>query len=129
VRAASQSGFHQRTPRGSGAFRQEKTQEEAESISIWSCLVAEMREGMSEIGGEGRGPKILSHESIYRSSTAKPDKVGGGAMAMDSAGYQRRCKAVWSEEIDSSKEMWRSEICPEIAAALLIRARSRTEGR
>jgi len=59
---------------------------------------------------------------------AKPDSSGGGAMAMDSAGYQRRLNAAWSEEIDPSNEIRSREICPEIAAASLMRVRSRTEG-
>jgi len=47
---------------------------------------------------------------------------------MDSAGYQRRLRAVWSEEIEPSKETRGKVICSEINTALLIRTRSRTEG-
>ena len=50
-------------------------------------------------------------------------------MAMASAGYQRRVSEAWSEEMDFSKEIRRGENCPEITAASLMRARSRTEGR
>jgi len=49
-------------------------------------------------------------------------------MAMASAGYQKRERAAWSDDMESTNEMERGEICPEIAMALFMRARSRTEG-
>ena len=49
-----------------------------------------MREGISDIGGRLRGPNALVQDLIKRSSTMYPESSGGGAMAMDSVGYQKR---------------------------------------
>jgi len=63
-RVTSQSGFHQRTPWGSGAFHRLKTQEEVWSILSCNCRAARSREGISVISSEGRGLKFLSHKSM-----------------------------------------------------------------
>jgi len=90
-----------------------------------------VRSASIEVRGVGSGrsaKKNLDHSLKKLWSTWYPVSLGGGAIAMASAGYQKRESAAWSDETESTKEMERGEICPEIAAASLMRARSRTEG-
>ena len=97
-------------------------------MSIYNCWVAKLRDVMSVIGGDGCRPKSLVHESLSNSLTIKPVSSGGGARAIASAGYQRRCRATWSEEMDLSNEICKSEICLEITTDSLRRARLSTKG-